>query len=233
MEMISPLYDKKVNCPVCQNTFVQQAVRSRHVRIVKRESDFCVHYAGEDPLFYGIHVCQNCGYAMPVKEFKQITDIQKVAIRAGITPKWKKQDFSTKRTIDDAMAVHKLALIEAEMLKKSKTVQGMLSLKIAWLYRKQQKPEEQRFMQNASTLLSQAYQEDSFRDDTFTQEHCAYLVGEINRRLENYSESIKWFDTALKNRSDLPPSLKKMIREQWQEASAASKELRNKEKEAS
>ena len=43
-----------------------------------------------------------------------------------------------------------------------------------------------------------------------------YLLGEINRRLGNKDEAVKWFNGILSNPNiNSNPMLEKMVREQW------------------
>ncbi|ASA96771.1 MULTISPECIES: DUF2225 domain-containing protein [Anoxybacillus] len=69
------LYDRTVTCLVCKQTYTTKKVRSRFIRPVQHDTDFCSYYASEEanPLLYYVHVCPHCGFAA-TEEFSTETD---------------------------------------------------------------------------------------------------------------------------------------------------------------
>ena len=114
------LYDKKVTCPVCNLTFHTKKVRTSTIRIKKRDTDFCIYYEGENPLFYEVFACPNCGYAALEKVFDDITPSQKQLIQSKISKQWVQRDLGQARTVQEAIEVYKLALLCSEVLNQRK-----------------------------------------------------------------------------------------------------------------
>lgn len=71
--MDSSLYEKQIKCPVCTKDFNVTKVKAKTSKMLKRDSDLCVHYEGINPIVYDVWVCQNCGYSAQGDKFEQIS----------------------------------------------------------------------------------------------------------------------------------------------------------------
>ena len=215
MREVSELYDKKIKCPVCDVQFTTKKVRTSKLKLRKRDGDFLSYYEGENPLFYNVFVCPNCGYAALDEKFNKIKPREKEKIKNTISTKWNKQSFSDKRTVDEAIDAYKLALLSGEILEYSKYDLGNICLRLCWLNRiKEDKEEEDRFTILARDLYRQAYTTESINMGATT---LSYLIGELSRQIEDIEESLNWFNTTLRS-PDIKENvaLEKMVREQWQ-----------------
>ena len=215
MREVSELYDKKIKCPVCDVQFTTKKVRTSKLKLIKRDADFLSYYEGENPLFYNVFVCPNCGYAALEEKFNKIKPREKEKIKNTISTKWNKQSFSDKRTVDEAIDAYKLALLSGEILEYSKYDLGNICLRLCWLNRiKEDKEEEDRFTILARDLYRQAYTTESINMGATT---LSYLIGELSRQIEDIEESLNWFNTTLRS-PDIKENvaLEKMVREQWQ-----------------
>lgn len=215
MREVSELYDKKIKCPVCDVQFTTKKVRTSKLKLIKRDADFLSYYEGENPLFYNVFVCPNCGYAALDEKFNKIKPREKEKIKNTISTKWNKQSFSDKRTVDEAIDAYKLALLSGEILEYSKYDLGNICLRLCWLNRiKEDKEEEDRFTILARDLYRQAYTTESINMGATT---LSYLIGELSRQIEDIEESLNWFNTTLRS-PDIKENvaLEKMVREQWQ-----------------
>jgi len=210
------LYDKDVNCPLCRNKFKTKKTRSRNLKLIKRDDDFCVTYKDINPTYYHIFVCPECGYSATESEFDNLSKVEKEILDKSIRSKWKKRDFGEVRDFQEAVEVYKLAILTGQLLKKSKGYIGSLCLKLAWIYRENGNDKEMEFLKYALSLLEEAYQYERFPIAGLDEVNLAYLIGELNRRLGNPKVSITWFGLALSN-----PNIKKhrliqlRAREQW------------------
>lgn len=203
----SSIYDKEVVCPVCDTSFTVTRVKSRTFKVASRDSDFCTHYEGTNPLLYEVWVCENCGYASLEDSFDKIGFKDAKKIKAEIEPKWTKRSFSGERTIDMALEAFKLALYNLQVRNAPSSERAKICLRIAWLYRfKGDIEEEKRFLGFALNSYCGAYQNERFPLDKLDEYTCMYMIAELNRRLGNFEESLKWFSRlisspeALKNR---------------------------------
>ncbi|QXM05642.1 DUF2225 domain-containing protein [Crassaminicella indica] len=210
------LYDKEIQCPVCKNVFHTKKVRSSAVRVEKRDTDFCVYYNGENPIFYAVFACPNCGYAALESVFQEISPLGKKMILSEISPKWVQRDLGKERTVDNAIEVYKLALLCAELMNQKKGILGMLCLRLAWLYRYIGEERELEFLGHAVNCFEEAFRYEPLPIGNLDEVSLLYLLGELNRRLEQYDEAIDWFNKAVSNREiKRKRKLDMLAREQW------------------
>ena len=101
--MIEGLYNKEVVCPVCKQKFQVTKVKARACKVKSRDSDFCVHYEGINPIFYDAWVCENCGYANHADKFGEITQREADILKNKLMPKWKKHSLAGERDVDAAI----------------------------------------------------------------------------------------------------------------------------------
>lgn len=229
--MESQLYDKTVSCPICKNNYTTKKVRSRGLQIVEKQDDLNVIYKGVNPNCYTIWVCPECGYSGTEHEYDNVNTIQKKIFEDNIRSKWNKRSYCGTRTLREAEESYKLAILIAQLIKKPKGYLGTLCLKLAWIYREDKNDKkEKEFLVHALNNLTESYQQERLEKSTIDEITTAYIVGELNRRLGNFRESIQWYSKTLdhpdiKNKRQL--QLK--TREQWRLA----KEQYNYEKENS
>lgn len=214
--MESLLYDKDCTCPVCKNKFTTKKVRTRPLRLEKREDDFNVIYKNINPNYYYVWVCFKCGYSATEREFENITKEQAQILSKAIGSKWNERSFSGVRTFHEAEESFKMALLVAQLLKKSKAYIGGISLRLAWLYREAKSQKEEEFLNHALNLFEDAYQTERIDESGLDELSLAYLNGELSRRLGKYKEAIKWYGIALEH-PDIKTKrhIQLKAREQW------------------
>ncbi|AOT72370.1 DUF2225 domain-containing protein [Geosporobacter ferrireducens] len=226
--MNQDLFDREIQCPVCKNIFHTKRVKSSACRIEKRDTDFCVVYSSTNPMFYGAHVCPMCGYAAMESVFKDITPQGKKVIETAITKRWVQRSFGEERSVYDAIEAHKLALICGQVLNHKKGALGNICLKLAWFHRFINNEREREFLHHAQTCFEEAFLHESLPIGNLDEVSLTYLIGELNRRLGKYEESIDWFNKAVEN-----PLIKRnkkleaQAREQWRLAKEEFKKLKN------
>lgn len=130
------IFDKKMQCPVCNSEFKVKAVKTGKARLIGSDSDLRPKYAGIDSIKYDAIVCPNCGYAALSRFFSYMTSIQARFIREGITAHFKKlPETGDIYTYDEAISRYKLALLNSVVKKAKNSERAYTCLKIAWLYR--------------------------------------------------------------------------------------------------
>mgnify|MGYP000901806374 CR=1 FL=1 len=216
MTKINLLYDKKVNCPICNDEFSTKKVRFSKLKLIERDSDFLTHYKDVNPLIYNIFICPNCGYAATEDRFEKISNEDRQIILDEISPKWKKRSYGNIRDIDNGIESQKLALYVGELLEYKKLELASICLNIGWLYRIKEDEEEYRFLENARELYEFAYYNESLINTNMDQLNLAYLIGELNRRLGNKEDALKWFNVVISD-PDLKfnKGLENLVRDQW------------------
>ena len=63
MADLNPIYNSTLTCPVCDKKIEVTKVRSRFVKLISQDEDFCPYYETYNPVLYEAWVCKYCGYA--------------------------------------------------------------------------------------------------------------------------------------------------------------------------
>lgn len=214
--LLEPLYQVSVECMQCEATFATSRVRPSFKKGSGRDADFCLHYKDPavNPDFYVVRVCPYCGFATTENFSNRMTVKQKENFRAAVASKWAYTAYGGERTLEDALKAYKLALLTAQIKEeKMRVVAGILH-HIAWLYRfKQDAEQENKFLQFALDAYIQVYEVEGV---DLNNARLMYLIGEINRRLRNYAEAIRWFSRVVNDKKLMDASMIQASREQWQ-----------------
>lgn len=224
------LYDKEIKCPVCEKKYTTKKVRSSALRLEKKDSDFCMHYKGVNPLFYSAYVCPHCGYSSTEKKYRDISPAQRTMIIDNISSRWSGKDYGGIRNFDDAIEVHKLAMISYSTMSYKDSEMAKLCLKLAWLYRQANNTDmEKYYLKYSLKYFEKAYYSERLDENQENELNIIYLMGDINKRLGNYKEAVNYFQLSLQH-GYLPNArgLEKLVRDSWYE----TKELSSKEKKA-
>lgn len=190
----SLLYDRELVCPVCGNKFLIKAIKKSSNKILKRESDFYVHYSIINPYFYEVYLCNHCGYAALSSDFLKIKPSQVPLVREKVTPKWQGKSYPEIYNVKIAIERYKLALLNYFYLEDVASKKAMTCLRIAWMYRLlKDNINEVTFLKQAIQGFEHAYTEEKFplyEMDEFT---ALYLLGELNRRIGDDDKALSWF----------------------------------------
>ena len=216
------LYNKKVNCPVCNKEIVVTKVKSKSVKVKSRDTDLCVHYEDLNPLFYDIWVCEFCGYSNFQEKFETILSREIKAIKDNISGHWASRSFSGERTIDTAIETFKLALLNYKVRNGKNSDIARICLRIAWLYRSKNDTKELDFLNFAVEAYRTAYEKERFPIDRLDEYTCMYIIGELYRRLDKYEDCLQWFSKVISSSgAKNVPNLLDMTRDQIQLAKDA------------
>ncbi|WP_309122730.1 DUF2225 domain-containing protein [Paenibacillus sp.] len=212
---MEPLYQKAVVCLHCRREFQTSRVRPSFKKAVKTDTDFCTYYkeGHENPEFYVVCVCPTCGFASTESFAQSLNERQRAAFGEKVTATWSMRDFGGKRTMTDAMFVYKLALLSAQAVgERPRVVAGILH-HIAWLYRYQGDEEgEQRFLRYALEQYVKVYETEGAE---MNGARLMYLIGELHRRLKEYSDAVKWFSRVINDKRIMDAGMIRACREGW------------------
>lgn len=196
--MNSKLYNTKLTCPVCSKEFDVTKVKAKSCKVSKRDSDFFTLYEDLNPMLYDVWVCENCGYASMSDKFESISVAESKIVYSNIATRWNSRKFSGERDLDNAIEAFKLALYNHQVRKSKSSEVAKVCLRIAWLYRlKEDSDNEKTFLDFALKAYNTAYSNERFPIDKLDENTCAYMIAELNRRLGNLDESIKWFSSVI------------------------------------
>jgi len=188
------LYNKEIICPVCNNKTEVTKVKSKSSVISSKDTDFCIHYEGTNPILYDVWVCEHCGYAAQRERFENISNIEANKIKERISPFWKSRKFNGERNIDDALESFKLALLNLQQMDAKSIYLAKVCIRIAWMYRLKKDDREIEFLKYALRFYIETYDKEKFPIKKFDEYTCMYLIAELSRRVGNLNESINWFN---------------------------------------
>ncbi|MGG1312222.1 MULTISPECIES: DUF2225 domain-containing protein [Cohnella] len=210
---MEPLYQSKITCICCGSTFLTSRVRPSFKRPVRTDSDFCAYFDAVNPDFYVVRVCPYCGFASTENFNQHLNDKQKYAYLEKLGRQWKARNYGGARTLEEAMECYKLALLCAQAVNESDRVIAGLLHHIAWLYRyEEKKDQEDRFLQFALDAYVRVYEGER---ESLNNARLLYLIGELNRRLGKPREAVRWFSRVIHDKSITDSAMIRASREQW------------------
>ena len=193
------LYDKNIVCPICDHKFTTKKVKSKSIKVLKRDTDFRAEYENENPTFYGVDVCPNCGHARFESDFTDVTEAAKKTITDLISSKWKSKDFCGERSINDAAEAHKLALLNYNLTHYKLSTIAKTCLRLSWFYHGLENGLEEKFAVHARETYEKAYSKENLDDNPKEELTILYLIGELSRREGQYKKAMDWFTLGLKS----------------------------------
>lgn len=234
------LFDKTYTCPVCESDFKAKSVKVGKIKLQSLDTDLRPRYQQADPLKYDAILCTHCGYASLTRFFQNVTYTQAGLIKKSISASFKPiTDTGSIYSYDDAIARHKMALVNS-IVKKAKTSERAYTcLKTAWVIRgkadtlpkdtpnykniiDQLNKEERDFIANAYEGFSDAYMKESFPMCGMDESTVALLIAELARKSSKFDESLRWVSRIL-----LSKEASERIKEKAREIKELIKEGRN------
>ncbi len=215
---ISTLFDRQYTCPICENNFTSKQVKTSAIRAKERRKDFHTFFSGENPTFYGVICCPECGYAKFENDFKKEASVKcKDIIKNTVSKSWKMQDYTNERDLSAAIKVHMIALVNYTVLKEKQAIIGKLLLRLAWFNEELgNENEAYRYVKLALEAFIKSYEQEKLDDVEEKELEIIYLIGELNRQLGNYKESVRWFDMVVRHEFAYKNRLiKNYAKEQW------------------
>jgi len=208
-----PLYSIKVICCNCEHEFSTSRVRPSLKKAIRRDADFCSYYKDENPDYYVVRVCPKCGFASTENSADKLADWQRKSFDAQVGRRWTARDFGDKRSWEVALETYKLALICAQSIKDKERIIASLLHHIAWMYRyRGDAAQEQRFLRYALDEYVKVFENDSSGGN---DARLMYLIGELNRRVGEFSIAVKWFSRLINDQRIVDAAMIRASREQW------------------
>lgn len=198
IDVINHLFDKQVICPVCNSHFKTKTVKSKSPRVISKDSDFFIRYSVINPYFYDVLICNSCGYAAMKSDFEKLKSHKKDLVLSNVTPKWKPREYPD--ILDEKLAIerYKLALLNAVLINLPDSTKAMISLKIAWMNRLlDNNSQEILFLRQALDGFNDAYIKEPFPIYGLQRDSLMYLLGELNRRLDNSEDALLWYSKTI------------------------------------
>jgi uncharacterized protein (DUF2225 family) len=211
--MVEPLYPVDIQCTNCEHNFQTMRVRPSFKKATQTDTDFCVHYKDINPDYYVVRICPSCGFASTESFSDKMTAAQKADFQNKVTNNRAMKEFGKERTWEDALQSYKLALLCAQVKdEKVRVIAGILH-HLAWLYRyKGDWAQERRFLDFAMDAYVSVYETEG---ESVNNAKLMFLIGELNRRLSNFNDAVKWFGRIINDRSIMDAAMIKASRDQW------------------
>ncbi|MCA1319762.1 DUF2225 domain-containing protein [Bacillus tianshenii] len=228
--VLERLFNRNHTCSICDYAFTTKKVKSRFIRPISHDTDFCSVYDSVEtnPLLYYVSVCPNCGYSM-TDEFTSYFPPGTInAIRNKIQKHWQKKSYGEVRTVQTAINTYKLGIYSGLIKKEASIVMSGMYLRLAWIYRTVEKNEiqELRFLKLAADQFERSYSNGDFAETSMSEIKLLYLIGELHTRLGNTRQAIRYFQLVLQHKDkDTQVRLVEKSRDRWYEIRTAQKQL--------
>ncbi|GAB6988014.1 DUF2225 domain-containing protein [Paenibacillus pini] len=210
---LEPLYSIDVTCYNCEHKFTSSRVRPSYKKAIRTDSDFCSYYKNENPDFYVVRVCPECGFASTENSLERLNDTQKKDFREKIGNRWIKRDFGGKRNWDVALETYKLALLCAQTIGDTERIVASILHHISWLHRyKGDELQERRFLTYCLESYIRVYELEGVGANNA---RLLYLIGELNRRIGEFTNAVKWFARVINDKNIIDSAMIRASREQW------------------
>lgn len=221
-------YSREITCDNCNHAYNTIKIKSRFIRPLTHDTDFCSTYHSEEtnPLLYYVSVCPQCGYAVTDEFSNKLTAESHSAIRTKIQKHWQYKDYGIIRSVNTAINAYKLAIYSGIIKKEAAVVMAGLYLRLAWIYRTVEKnaTQEKRFLKLAVDQFELSYSTGDFEDKAMSEIKLLYLIGDIHSRLGNERQAIRYFQLVIQHKKkEKEKLLVDKARDRWYEIRATSK----------
>lgn len=212
------LFDKTYQCPVCDKEFKSKTVRTGKAKLLGTDIDLRAKYQGIDPLKYDIVSCPKCGYTAITRYFKSITSPQASLIKEKISRNYKPSETEeVVTTYEEAIEIHKLALVNAIVKKCRASEKAYICLKIGWLLRarreeldstlpndnelvSQLEAEEFEFIKNAYEGFANAVSKEEFPMCGMDESTMDYLLAALAYKSKQYDMAARMTSNVITSR---------------------------------
>ncbi len=213
-------WEKEFRCQYCGQVFYQTRIFSSAIIIESRDSDLKPNYKGVNALFYQTVTCPSCYLTLFERDFGKlnIPEEKRPAV-AKVLDNAKKEfgklNLGSDRTLEDAIKLLSIAAAVYTVLQDKRNA-AEAYLKLGWLFReKGDKKEELIALGKALKFFEEHYREDITKEEE--EPMILFYLGELNARLGNEREAVKWFSTLVNKYRGLSTIYVKAAMERWQE----------------
>lgn len=218
---LTPYYQKDIECLHCKQKFKTTKVRSKFIKVESHHTDFQPIYENKEinPLLYNIFVCEHCGFSFTDDFTKYFAPGVKEIIQEQISSKWVPRTYGNERSIEEGIMTYKLGILSGTLKKEKFVNMAGLALRTAWLYRLQDKQEEEiRFLEMARNRYAESYSNDDYNGTQMSESRMLYLIAELSRKIGDIEYATRYFSKVIeKQNSSLEPTIVEMAKDRWQE----------------
>ncbi|HWP97838.1 MAG TPA: DUF2225 domain-containing protein [Syntrophomonadaceae bacterium] len=208
------LYDKQIDCPLCDQKTALRVVKRSTLRLAGRDSDSMPTYKFINPLFYDVWQCNHCGYAALEGYFtREIAPDDKKVLLQEVAARWIERTFPGIYESGMALNRYKIALYCTNLRRSDQTEITLLYLKMAWIYRtKHDQGMEARCLALALEGFKSLYEVGHFPVAGMDESALIYMIADLCNRTADNQQSLRWLEMVLTNQS-IKPALKEKARD--------------------
>lgn len=217
--MHNDLYISSVACPICEKNFSVVKAKTSAYKLDHTDEDFCMHYRELNPLFYEVWICEHCGFADFGHAFEKVLPLEKMKLRKLLLKKFTDDPSKSPFELTDyhkrafaffdklkadgerdhynGIESFEILLTSMEARKSPDSEKAKALLRIGWIYRFLNEPTEARYLLMAADLFASAFEVESFESGKFDSPTCAYMAGELYRRVNDGPKATEWFRRAM------------------------------------
>ena len=213
------IYERNVECTCCGRAFKEKTLRTGKVKLIGQDVDLRPRYAELDSLKYNVTACPVCGYAALTKEFQRLSSGQARMIKEKISANFSGLHYDNEiYSYDEAIARNKLALINSVVKRGKISERAYTCLTLGWLTRgkaesiaeneperekfiEQYRNEELDYLKKAAEGFAEALIKESFPICGLDEYTFFYLMAALNYETGSYSDSLRYVEKILINRS--------------------------------
>ena len=187
------------------------------------DTDLMNHYSGPDPNWYAVWVCPNCQLGAYADDFQAMQSVQVARVKPQLEELKKadprKYDFTYYRDEELAKRSFELATAFYDGQRGGSEKVAGLYHRMAWVERSRgNQEEEKKWLKQARDAYEKAF---TSSDAAKAGVLWAYLIGELDARIGDFPDAIKWFQVAAQQPDfKSQPLLEKMVRDRQQEVAA-------------
>ncbi len=208
-----------VQCGNCGLEFPFKPPKSGTGELRGRDSDFCPHYRGPNPVLYRVVVCPGCHFAAYKDDFVAIEERSRQAVRDALESVGLPlaAEFGSERSLFAALRSYQLGLVCYAARRFPSETLGSLALRAAWICRYSDELwREQDYLEQALEHYLDAFERGARYDVRFDDLAIAYLVGDLLRRTGEGAKARGYFDLLLEA-ADTTPYLRGLASERIQD----------------
>lgn len=195
------VYEKQFECPVCEVAFAAPVARFGKSRIVSQDTDLKQNYEPFDPTAYDVVVCKDCGYAESVTSFEKVLpEKTKEQLLEIVKPDFKGRTYPMELTTEMSLERFYIMLVCNEVKKGNFGIRAYSYLKMAWICRNAEDIRESEYLRQALENFKLALQKETPPIAGMDESAVSYIIGELERRMGNDDEALRWFSTIVSSR---------------------------------
>ncbi len=216
--VLQTFWEQEFKCPICGKVFHSVRVFSDAIKIKERDSDLKPTYDGVNVMLFQPVTCPECFYTAFENDFEISFSQRQKEMLVKLCEKLKSMlsiNLSKDRNLKDGVSIFTITAAVYTILEKHLRA-AEAYLKLAWIFRDlKNHDEEAKALSSALKHFMESYTKEELSNDQ--QVMVLFYLGELNARLSNKKEAVRWFSTLIQKFGNNNSVYVKLARKEWQE----------------